>query len=333
VNDEAWGFRRKRQEARLHRERRPSCRPAGLWLGLALLLCSFPGAARSGTLTRADVAKWFPDPYRVGERDTAVPVWPIFRYGGPPHHDVPLVGYAFESIDLAPVPGFSGTPVNLLVAMDMNGDFMDVVVLSHHEPVFLGGVGQEPLVRFLSQYKGLGLKQNIAIGAGTSRVSHVGGTNVYLDGISKATASLRIINQSVLSAALKVARTKLGYSGGRDPDLIAHVRTDLYEPKTWDELVRAGLVQRLTLRNRDVEKAFAGTEGAGRDPEALARPDDLFCDLYVALVTVPMAGRNLLTDSAWRTLNNRTNPGDHVLLVGSKGRCRDRKSTRLNSSH
>jgi transcriptional regulator of nitric oxide reductase len=281
-----------------------------------------PGAARAGTLTQAELSKWFPDPYRVGEKDKAVPVWPIFRYGGPPHHDVPLVGYAFESIDLAPVPGFSGTPINLLVAMDMNGEFMDVIVLSHHEPVFLGGVGPEPLARFLTQYKGLGLKQNITIGSGTARTVHAGGTSVYLDGISRATASLRIINQSVLSAALKVARTKLGYSGGRDPDLIAHVRTDLYEPRTWDQLVESGLVRRLSLKNRDVERAFEGSEGARRDPEALDRPDDPFCDLYAAMVTVPMAGRNLLTDAAWKTLNNRTNSGDQVLLVMAKGRCR-----------
>jgi transcriptional regulator of nitric oxide reductase len=291
-------------------------------LAFAVLLCATPRAAHAGILTRAELSKWFPDPFLVGERDKDVPVWPIFKQSGPPHHTVDLAGYAFESIDLAPVPGFSGTPVNLLVAMDTNGEFLEVAVLSHHEPVFLGGVGEEPLVQFLTQYKGLGLKQNIAIGSGTAKVSHVGGTNVYLDGIAKATASLRIINQSVLSSALKVARTKLGFSGGRDPDLIAHVHTELYEPQTWDQLVRSGLVQHLSLRNRDVEKAFAGSEGAGLDPEALAKPDDPFCDLYAAMATVPMAGRNLLTDAAWRTLNNRTNSGDHVLLVMSKGRCR-----------
>ena len=71
-----------------------------------------------------------------------------------------------------------------------------------------------------------------------------------------------------------------------------------------------------------MEKAFAGSQGAGLDPEALARPEDPFCDLYAAMVTVPMAGRNLLTDAAWRTLNNRSNSGDHVLLVMSTGRCR-----------
>jgi len=287
-----------------------------------VLLGAAAGVAQGGTLTRAELAKWFPDPFLVGERDKDVPVWPIFKQSGPPSHTVDLVGYAFESADLAPVPGFSGTPIDLLVAMNTNGEFMDVAVLSHHEPVFLGGVGEEPLVRFLTQYKGLGLRQNIAISSGTAKASHPGGTNVYLDGIAKATASLRIINQSVLSSALKVARAKLGFSGGRDPDLVGHVRTDLYEPQTWDQLVGAGLVHHLLLRNGDIEKAYAGSGGAGLDPEAVAKPDEPFCDLWAAMVTVPMAGRNLLTDAAWRTLNNRTVSGDHVLLVMSKGRCR-----------
>lgn len=304
---------------------RDVARPRGrAWAGLALaaLLCAAPRPAAAGKLQRADLARWFPAPFVVGEREKDLPVWPIFKQSGPPHHTVDLVGYVFESIDFAPVPGFSGTPIDLLVAVDAKGEFLDVALLSHHEPVFLGGVGEEPLVRFLTQYRALSLKQNITVGSGTGRGSHVGSTNVYLDGISKATASLRIINQTILSSALRVARIKLGFAAGRDPDLIAHVRTDLYEPRSWGQLVDDGLIQRLTLRNRDVEKAFAGTGGAGLDPEALAHPDDVFCDLYVALVTVPMAGRNLLTDAAWKTLNARTFPGDHVLLVMSRGRHR-----------
>ena len=295
---------------------------AAALLGLAALLFVAAPPVRAGFLTPAALAQWFPAPYLVGEREKDIPVWPIFKQSGPPNFTTDLVGYVFESIDLAPVPGFSGTPVNLLVAMNTDGEFMDVAVLSHHEPVFLGGVGEEPMVRFISQYQGLNLKQNITIGSGTSRGSHIGSTNVYLDGISKATASLRIINQSVLSSALKVARAKLGFSGGRDPDLIAHVRTDLFEPQTWTQLVDAGLVHHVSLRNRDVEQVFAGSEGAGLDPEALANPDEPFVDLYVALVTVPMAGQNLLTDAAWKSLNARTNPGDHVLLLMSKGRYR-----------
>src|SRR5512144_1551326 len=166
--------------ARLHRTAPSPRRGMALLALAAALAAAAPAAARAGTLTRADVARWFPDPFVVAEREKDPPVWPIFKQSGPPHHTVDLVGYAFESADLAPVPGFSGTPIDLLVVMNANGEFLDVAVLSHHEPVFLGGVGEEPLVRFLGQYQGLSLKQNITIGSGTAKVSHVGGTNVYL---------------------------------------------------------------------------------------------------------------------------------------------------------
>ncbi len=289
---------------------------------VAALAAVAPASARAGTLSRADLARWFPDPYVVGEREKEVPVWPIFKQSGPPNHTVDLVGYAFESSDLAPVPGFSGTPVDLLVAIDTTGEFLDVAVLSQHEPVFLGGVGEEPLHRFVTQYRGLSLKQNITIGSGTAKGNRIGSTAVYLDGIAKATASLRIINQSVLGAALKVARAKLGFAGGRDPDLIAHVKPDLFEPRAWDQLVRDGLVRHHVLKNRDVDQGFAGTEGARLYAETIANPDGTFCELWIALATVPTAGRNLLSDAAWRTLQNRTVPGDHVLAVMSKGRCK-----------
>ena len=256
----------------------------------------------------------------MGEREKDLPVWPIFRQSGPPSFAKELVGYAFESIDLAPVPGFSGTPVNLLVALDRNGELLDVQVLSHHEPVFLGGIGQEPLVKFLTQYRGVSLKQSVKIGGRGGEGTRGGSASVHLDGVAKATASLRIINQSVLSAALRVARAKLGYAAGRDPDLVAHVRSDVFEPKTWEELRASGLVRQLALRNRDVEQAYAGSEAAGSDPEARSRPDDLFLELYAAVATVPTVGRNLLPEAGWRSMDARIDPGDLVLLVMSRGR-------------
>ena len=142
--------------------------------------------------------------------------------------------------------------------------------------------------RFLAQYKGLALTQNITIGTSAAKEHRAGATLAYLDGVAKATASVRIINQSVLSSALKVARAKLGFKGARDPDLIGHVRTDLFEPQRWDALVQAGLVQHLALTNREVEAAYAGTAAAGLDDEARARPDAPYCDVWAAMATIPM---------------------------------------------
>ncbi|MFL5432286.1 MAG: 4Fe-4S binding protein [Myxococcales bacterium] len=288
---------------------------------LTAFLAAGVAAAPAGAsvLDHARLAEAFPPPYVVGEREKDPPVWPIFKQSGPPAFATDLVGYVFESADLAPIPGFAGTPMDLLVAIDPQGAFVDVRLLTQHEPVFVGGLGEEPLIRFLTQYKGLRLDQNVKVGRPGAGSSGKGGGPVVLDGVAKATASLRIVHQSVLASALRVARAKLGFSGARDPDLVARVRADLFESHTFHELESAGLVQRLVVTNAEVERAFLGTTAAGADPAA-ARSGDAFVEVWAALATVPTAGRNLLDDRAWTRLQARIDAGDQVLLLGSRGR-------------
>ena len=121
--------------------------------------------AQAGTMTRDTMLKAFPPPLIVGEKDRELPVWPLFKQDGTA---TPIVAYVFESIDMAPIPGFSGTPFTLLVTLDAKGVFTSVRVLSHHEPVFLEGLGEEPMRRFVEQYKGVSLMQSIKIGSGAA---------------------------------------------------------------------------------------------------------------------------------------------------------------------
>ena len=270
--------------------------------------------AQAGIMTKASMLTHFPSPLIVGEKESGLPVWPIFKQDAT---TTPLIGYVFESIDLAPIPGFSGTPFNLLIALDTKGEFMSVRVLSQHEPVFLDGLGEGPMLSFVEQYKGLSLKQNIKIGA---ERNNVGNANVFIHGVTKATASVRILNQSLLSASLKVARAKLGYAMGRDPDLIARIKPDIYSALDWNGLMRAGLINKKTFTNRQLEEAFAGTVVAGLDPLVSQAPDATFVEMHVAHLEVPSVGRNLLTPKAWDYLQGRLDPGDSALLVLVTGR-------------
>ncbi len=283
----------------------------------ALLLLLAMTEAGAGVMTHDTLAKRFPAPYIVGDKDPALAVWPIFKKN---MTSTELVAYVFESVDFAPIPGFSGVPLNLLIALDPQGAFVDVQVLSHHEPVFLEGLGEGPLLKFVSQYKTLSLKQNLKIVTGNSGGSKKEGANVYLDGVSKATASVRIINQSVLSSALKVARKKLGFAEGRDPDLIARIDEKKFAPATFDELKKQGLFQHVVIANRAVDKAFADSSAARLDPESLAKPDEAFIDVDIAYVSVPTVGRNLLGDAGWAQLKGRLDPGDHAVMLISHGR-------------
>ncbi|MDB5884196.1 MAG: putative regulatory protein [Polaromonas sp.] len=298
-------------------------RPDGLRvfaaLGMAAILFTLCAwlPAQAGTMTREAMLKAYPPPLVVGEKDAELPVWPILKQEGTA---TPIMAYVFESIDMAPIPGFSGTPFNLLVTLDAKGAFMSVRVLSHHEPVFLDGLGEEPMRRFVDQYKGISLMQSIKIGSNLNSQGKAGSANVYLDGVAKATASVRILNQSLLAASLKVARAKMGYAKGRDPELVARIRPDAYTPMDWNALVDAGLVSRKTFSNRDIEQAFAGTVGAGQNREASRAPGEAFMDLHAAYLSVPSVGRNLLTPEGWKVLERRLDPGDHALLLVGQGR-------------
>lgn len=289
---------------------------AAILLCLASLLGST--AAHAGVMTRESMEKIFPLPLIVGEKDSELPVWPILKDSG--KKETPIIAYVFESIDFAPIPGFSGTPINLLIALGGKGEFMDVRVLSQHEPMFTAGVGEGPMLRFIEQYKGLSLLQNIKIGSNLHVNNKAGSANAYIDGITKATSSVRIINQSLLTSSLKVARAKMGYATGRDPDLVARISPAVFAPMDWDGLVKAGLITKKTFRNRDIDQAFVGTVGEGLDEEGARAPDDSFIDLYFAYLDVPSVGRNLLTPEDWQRLHDRLEPGDHALLVIDSGR-------------
>lgn len=288
------------------------------WRVVALVLLAAALPARAGVMTREALQALFPSPLMLGERDAALPVWPVFKQEAT---STTLVAYVFESIDLAPVPGFSGTPLNLLVALDAQGSFLDVRVLSHHEPVFLDGLGEAPLFRFVEQYRGLSLKQSIKVGGKPGDAARKDSAAVTIDGVAKATASVRIVNQSLLAASLKVARAKLGYAAGRDPELVGRVRTDQAAERIgWDDLRRAGLVQRVTLTRAEVERAFAGTIGEGQGPgHARAPADAPYMEFWLAHLGVPSVAASLLGDAGRAHLQSRLDTGDHALLVVARG--------------
>lgn len=268
-------------------------------------------------MTKEKLEELYPYPYVIGEKDEEIDVWPLSRQEVTGVH---LIGYVYESIDFSSIPGFMGIPYNLLIAMDNNGEFIDVQVLYHREPMFVAGIGEQPMIDFASQYKGLSLMQNIKFGEKQGKKRTNDTKNIYLDGVSGATASIRILNQTLLSSGLKVARAKLGFGGSKDPDLIAKIEPDVFKEMSWQELIDTGLIQRQTLSNKDIEAIFIDTDAEGRDPEALANPDDTFIDIYVMDLAIPTLGKNLLTPQSWEFLQENLKKNDHAILAVSKGR-------------
>ena len=222
-------------------------------------------------LDREAIANLVVPPYALGDPINENGVWSLLNSGGAE------AGYVFETEPMSPLPGFSGTPINLLVMLDLNGVFIDVQLIAHNEPIFVSGLGEAAFHKFFEQYPGLSINSSIVVGTPYGSGSD-NSTLVYLDGVTKATASVRIAHESILAATLKVAREKMQGVRTQAP---AYPKKDYNENLTWQDLVEQGIVARKLVLNSQVQELFKGTVWADDDAEALSYPDEPYLDLWV----------------------------------------------------
>ena len=167
----------------------------GPWiLRLVILWWWLGSAAAAAPLSRDELTPLIVPPYALGENLDDRGVWGLLNSGGAE------AGYVLETGNLAPLPGFSGAPINLLVMIDLEGRFLDVKLIAHNEPIFVSGLGEAPFRAFLEQYRGHSIHEPLVVG--TPYGTAGGGSDlVYLDGVTKATASVRITHESILAAS------------------------------------------------------------------------------------------------------------------------------------
>ncbi len=270
-----------------------------------------PSGATARELDRDAAARLVEPPYQLGE-----PIgsgrWELVNLDGR------LAGYAFESAPLAPLPGFSGAPINLFVSITLEGKFIDVEIVSHNEPIFVSGLGETPFNEFVAQYRGHSITDTLVVGVPYGDRG-TGSSLVYLDGVTKATASVRIAHESILAAAFAVARDRIKGVARR-----ASVRPDPdhSETLTWADLVSAGLATRRLVTNRDADAAFTGTLWEDDDPVAKADPDAAFLDLWLVDIGPPAIARAALADETLTALARfrEISSHDEPLLVIDAGR-------------
>ncbi len=283
---------------------------------LAAWLCLLALPASAGTLDRAALQALLPPPLVLGERSASLPAWPVFRRDGAA---LTLQGHVFETIDLEPVAGYGGRPVNLLVLLDRDGAFLDVRLLSHSEPLFTSAQGTAALAAFAQQYKGLSLNHDIQV-LSASAQRQVTDTSAGLHGVLTGTVSALAIDRAVLESAAQLARLRAQAESGQPAVAAPRGPDDRYRKTGWNELVRLGLVQPWRLSNRQVQAAFDNGPAAWRDPGGRSWPDGPAVDLWIALAGLPQAGRNLFDAAGWQQVRAARQQGHTVLLVLDGGR-------------
>lgn len=258
-------------------------------------------------LPREQISEYIMPPFSLGDAVNDKGVFTLLNSGGAE------AGYVFETEPLAPLPGFSGAPINVLVILDNEGKFLDVRLISHNEPIFVSGLGEAPFHKFFEQYRGLSISQSIVVG--TPYGGAAGGSSLkYLNGVTKATASVRIAHESVMGAALAVAREKMqGISAGppAEPD------RSIDESLTWVDLVAQGIATRKTVSNAEIDALFSGTLWEDDDPEARNTPAAPYLDLWVVDIGPPSIARAALSPDTYAELQRflEISPEQEPLLL------------------
>ncbi len=159
-----------------------------------LLLAISAGAASADTVT--DLAmRFFPQATSVGEfagEPLAAPV----------SEGEELLGYLVRTTDVAPIPAYSGEPITLLVGLAVDGRIAGLEILEHSEPILVVGISEQDLKRYIDQYQGVSVLQQVKIG-GAERDGYV-----TVDGITGATITAMVMNATVRKAIRKLAESR-----------------------------------------------------------------------------------------------------------------------------
>ena len=251
-------------------------------------------------------------PYSLGEKTETEGVWELLNGSGAQG------GYVIETEWIKPLPGFAGEPINLIILLDTDGIIIDVKLLNHNEPIFVSGLGEAPFRAFIKQYRGQSINSPITVGSAYGN-SASSGSLIYFDGVTKATASVRIAHESILSSARDVAKSMLsGFSAIQEK---VSVKEDEGKSFTWDELVSQGFATHFTATHGEIRALFADTTWRSDDRFPDAADDDLYVDMWVVDTTHVHVARSVMTNRMlrdWESLK-KISPDYETILLIEKG--------------
>ncbi len=223
-----------------------------------------------------------------------------------------LLGHIFLNTDFVPSIGYSGKPIYILVGVDEAGTIHGAKMVEHSEPIILVGVPIAKIDAFTDGYKGVNPIELATEG------TH---NKMPVDIVSGATVTVIVMDDSIRRSASMFMRS-LGLAPalveGTGPQFI--LDESVVQTSDWLTLAGDGSVRRLRLSIDDVNNAFvlAGNE------RAIARPltgvaDEIFIDIYTALVSQEAIGRTLLGSAEYANLQDKIEDGQQAIIIAANG--------------
>lgn len=271
---------------------------------LIMMITAFAAGAKGGVIAPEAISLTEPDaamaakllgvagPVTVQRTTDGVPGWTVTGPDG-------IAGYIGSSWEIANTVGYSGRPLDVLVAVSPQAVIAGAALVRHAEPVLTLGISDDDIRKYVDGFKGVDLR--------VSRKTILDSQAGLPDVISRATVSTGVIRDGILRTArtLAIARGLIAEGGGID-------RVS-YKPLDWGGLVESGALAHVRMSMDEASKALAGAQvpvqpGSGA-----------FLDLYTGLIDAPSAGRNLLGQQAFTRAVGALGPGDTALLIASSG--------------
>lgn len=239
------------------------------------------------------------------------------------------LGYVFSSRQVVGSTGFSGKPLDIVIGLDLEGKIAGLELREHHEPILVIGIRDADLERHMQQYVGFHVATRVTPVADKRKetapetVLETATEEAAVDILSGASITTAVVNDVIMRASRAMARSR-GILPPLEDDGRGVVDYDRFESKDWSALLREGAIAVLRLYNSDVSQAFAAqgvpAKSIKRMKQQLGEPKGRFIDLYAALATPALIGRNLLGDHLFGRLSSDLEPGAQMILIAGDGR-------------
>lgn len=276
-------------------------------LTIALTLAVWPAIAgaeapRHGSDTAQTIVAASPDPalaaalFRLGDKmprlerqDAPVPGWRVAQGA----QAIGMIGSTWEMVGST---GYSGRPLDVLVAVTPEGRIAGARLIRQSEPVLTLGISDADIAAYVNGFAGADLTQAHAT---------MGGEGDVPDVISRATVSTGVIRDGILRSGRLLAQAQ-----GLGQGAIDRVS---FAPADWPALLDMGAFAHTTVTMADAAEAFAGAK------QPVTPSEQPFLDLYAGLIDTPTVGRNLLGQADFNAASASTQPGQALLAVMSRG--------------